>query len=468
LGGAGFKVLSRVSKNQIALRTTALADTGANGHVFCDTKKALEATKHCGARTTRLSNPIPVTNYAGRPSKEITHGITLNLELDGVLYPNTFMLITDCGKHDLLIGFHFFSQHHILLDPANRKLIQQVQETPTFGKILTIQPSRVADLRVQKEHQEDLERRDQLLHAEKYHLPWQIVARPKHKEGINPPLAQGVAEESPPSSNLNIALVGGPAFCWNLKQAGSKFGHCTLVALDAMIIWKHLEEHPLDDEENLRLIQRDLPAEYADFTDVFSKSASDTLAPHREGVDHKIRLNVPESTLTCNHLYKLSEQELQAAKKYIMENLNKGFIVPSKNNPFAFPILFVKKADGGLRMCVDYLRLNEITQKDPYPLPLIDEILPRLLKAKIMTKIDIRQAFHKIRMDPDSEHLTTFRTHYGSFQYKVMPFGLMNGPATFQRYVNHLFVDMLDEFLTAYLDDLLIYSESKKEHIEHV
>jgi len=79
-------------------------------------KKALEAIKHYGAKTTRLHNTIPVTDYAGRPGKEITHGITLNLDLDGVIYPNTFMLITDCGKHDLLVGFHFFAQHRILLN----------------------------------------------------------------------------------------------------------------------------------------------------------------------------------------------------------------------------------------------------------------------------------------------------------------------------------------------------------------
>ena len=241
-----------------------------------------------------------------------------------------------------------------------------------------------------------------------------------------------------------------------------------MAMLDAMIMKKHLEEHPLDDEENMRLIQEKLPAKYAAFMDVFSKSASDTLTPHQEGVDHKIWLTVPEGTLTCNHLYKLSEQELQAVKKYITENLEKGFITPSKDNPFTFLILFTKKSDRGLRFCVDYRHLNEVTQKDPYPLPLIDEILPRLLKAKIMTKIDIRQAFHKIWIDPDSEHLTTFWTWYRSFHYKVMPFSLTNGPVTFQHYINHLFMDMLDEFLTAYLDDLLIYSESKEEHTEHV
>ena len=466
MGGTGFRVPGRISKNQIALKITALADTGANGYVFCDTTKAAEAIKHCGAKTKRLDRPIPVTDYAGRPGKEITHGIELDLMLDGVMYPKAFMLITDCGRHDLLVGFQFFAQHQILLDPANKKLIQRVPEARSFGRMLTIQPAEAGSYLTRKAHQEDADRRDRLLQAQELRSPRQILARPTETANLNP--AQEGSGGSLPQTDLNIALISGPAFHMNLKRPGTEVGCFTLAALDAMIVKKHLEEHPLDDEENVRIIKERLPVEYAAFTDVFSKSASDTLAPRREGVDHKIRLTEPESTLTCNHLYKLSEQELQATKKYVTENLNKGFIAPSKDNPFAFPILFAKKSDGSLRFCVDYRRLNEITQKDPYPLPLIDEILPRLLKARIMTKIDIRQAFHKIRIDPDSEHLTTFRTRYGSFHYKVMPFGLTNGPATFQRYINHLFVDMLDEFLTAYLDDLLIYSESRKEHTEHV
>ena len=94
-----------------------------------------------------------------------------------------------------------------------------------------------------------------------------------------------------------------------------------MAVLDAMIMKKHLEEHPLDDEANLCLIQEKLPTEYTTFADVFLKSTSDMLSPYQEGVDHKIQLTAPKSTLTCNHLYKLSEQELQTMKKYIMENL---------------------------------------------------------------------------------------------------------------------------------------------------
>jgi hypothetical protein len=94
--------------------------------------------------------------------------------------------------------------------------------------------------------------------------------------------------------------------------------------------------------------------------------------------------------------------------------------------------------------------------------------LEQLSKAKIFTKIDICQGFHRIWMYPDPEDMTTFRTRYSSYKYKVMPLGLTNGPITFQHYVNDTFMDYLDNFLTAFVDDLLIYSDNKVEHKEHV
>ena len=105
-----------------------------------------------------------------------------------------------------------------------------------------------------------------------------------------------------------------------------------------------------------------------------------------------------------------------------------------------------------------------MTRKDQYPLPLIEETLARLSKARIFTKLDIRQAFHRIRIHPDSEELTTFRTRYGAYKCKVMPFGLTNGPATYQRFMNDVLFDYLDDFCTAYLDDILIYSENELDH----
>jgi hypothetical protein len=120
-------------------------------------------------------------------------------------------------------------------------------------------------------------------------------------------------------------------------------------------------------------------------------------------------------------------------------------------------VLFVKKPSGGLWFCIDYRKLNALTHKDQYPLPLIDETLTRISDAKIFTKLDIRQAFYRIRIHPNSEDLTTFYTRYRAYKYKVLPFGLTNRPATYQRYINNVLFDYLDDFCTAYLDNILIY-----------
>ncbi|KAI1007772.1 hypothetical protein K3495_g454 [Podosphaera aphanis] len=163
----------------------------------------------------------------------------------------------------------------------------------------------------------------------------------------------------------------------------------------------------------------------------------------------------------------MSLEELGTVKSWITDNLDKGFIEPFQS-PFAAPILFVRKANGSLRLCIDFRTLNSLTRKDRYPLPLIDETLARLSGAKIFTKLDIRQAFHRIRMDPSSEEYTTFRTRYVTYKCKVLSFGLTNGPATYQRYMNDVLFEYLDFFCTAYLNDILIYSSSELEHQSHV
>jgi len=117
---------------------------------------------------------------------------------------------------------------------------------------------------------------------------------------------------------------------------------------------------------------------------------------------------------------------------------------------------------------VDYRKLNAVTRRDRDPLLLIEETLARIAKAKYFTKIDIRQAFHRIRMHPDAEELTTFRSRYGAYKFKVLPFGLTNGPSTFQRFINETLMGYLDDFCSAYIDDILIFSDDLKSHREHV
>lgn len=208
-----------------------------------------------------------------------------------------------------------------------------------------------------------------------------------------------------------------------------------------------------------------LPKIYCDYLDVFSRKEANELPPHRP-YDHAIDL-LPGKEPPYGPLYLMSRAESEELLKELKSQLGKGFIRASRS-PAASPVLFVKKAGGGLRFCVDYRGLNEITVKNRYPLPLITETLARLSRARIFSKLDIISAFNRLRIKEGDEWKMAFRTRYGLFEYLVMPFGLCNGPALFQHYINDTLQEYLNVFCTAYLDDILIYSDNEAEHTMHV
>ena len=163
--------------------------------------------------------------------------------------------------------------------------------------------------------------------------------------------------------------------------------------------------------------------------DVFSNTKAEKLAPHRP-IDHAIDLE-PGFTRSYGRIYNLSEVELLTLKAYIEINLSNSFIQWSSSSAAA-PILFVKKKYGGLRLCVDYRALNSATLKSQYPLPCISEMLDQMCGARIFTNLDLRNTYHLIRIKEGAEYKIAFRTCYGQFEYRVMPFGLKIAPATFQ------------------------------------
>ena len=207
-----------------------------------------------------------------------------------------------------------------------------------------------------------------------------------------------------------------------------------------------------------------VPKEYWDLRDVFSEAKANELPAHGPH-DHAIDLE--GGSPPWGPLYNMSCEELAVLRDYIKTNMAKGFIRPSTSSAGA-PVLFVKKKDGSLRLCVDYRALNKLTKKNRYPLPLISEALDRLSGAKYYTKLDIRSAYNLIRIREGDEWTTAFRTRYGHYEYQVMPFGLANAPATFQSYINDTLREYLDDFCIAYLDDILVYSTTREEHTEHV
>ena len=202
-----------------------------------------------------------------------------------------------------------------------------------------------------------------------------------------------------------------------------------------------------------------------DYKDIFPDDLPTGLPPDR-GVAHKIDLE-PGAAASFGPVYRLSAAEAEELKKQLEELEEKGYIRPSKS-PFGAPVLLMKKQDGGMRLCVDYRALNKLTIKNRYPMPLIDELTDRLHGARIFSKIDLRSGYWQVKIADEDVHKTAFRTRYGQYEFTVLPFGLTNAPATFMRLMSDIFRPLLDICVVVYLDDILIYSKTMEEHVDHV
>ena len=191
----------------------------------------------------------------------------------------------------------------------------------------------------------------------------------------------------------------------------------------------------------------------SDFSDVFSEELPGLL-PHRE-IEFAIDV-VLGATPAFITPYRMAPLELKELKFQLQELLEKRFIRPSVS-PWGAPVLFVKKKDGTLRLCIDYRQLNKLTIKNKYPLPIIDDLFDQLKGASIFSKIDLRSRYHQLRIKDVDVHKTAFRTRYGHFEFLVMPFGLTNAPATFMDLMNRVFRPYVDQFVVVFLEDILVY-----------
>ncbi|XP_013763718.1 RNA-directed DNA polymerase homolog [Pundamilia nyererei] len=198
---------------------------------------------------------------------------------------------------------------------------------------------------------------------------------------------------------------------------------------------------------------------------VFSKDGAQSLPPHHSyncGIDL-----LPAAPLPNSRLYSISKPERESMERYITDSLAAGIIRPS-TSPLGAGFFFVEKKDASLRPCIDYRGLNKITIKNKYPLPLLASAFELLQGATHFPKLDLRNAYHLVRIREGDEWKTAFNTHLGHFEYLIMPFGLTNAPAIFQALVNDVLRDFLNHFVFVYLDDILIFSRSRAEHVKHV
>ena len=340
----------------------------------------------------------------------------------------TIGALVDSGADDCLIDFNFASQAGISLSPLSTPLSVQALNGNPLGTIThqTVPLSLVTA----GNHVETI--RFKVLHSSSTPL---VLGRPwltKH--------------------NPHISWATGEIKSWG----DSCFSECLRSATPPSNQTRQ-ETEPPD--------LSGVPQAYHDLSAVFSKDSALSLPPHRP-YDCAIDL-LPGAPLPKGRLYNLSVPEKESMQTYISESLASGIIRPS-SSPVAAGFFFVGKKDGGLRPCIDYRSLNDITVKNRYPLPLISSTFEPLANAKVFTKLDLRNAYHLVRIREGDEWKTAFNTHLGHFEYLVMPFGLTNAPAVFQALVNDILRDVINKYAVVFLDDILVYSPSMEEHIVHV
>ena len=503
--------------------TYALLDTGCSGYMFMDLAHA-RAQK---LPIYTLSRPRPLRAFDGTFTNPVTQYTRVAVNIKGHFEKSVFMFLTRLDHYPIIIGLPWLRQHNPRIDWRAFTMLfddPHCQECCCFGKptvsgdtivpvthrkthiiphhrptgdssILRIKPwspttpstkivqAPVAGTIELLAHDvslpepdvpmtDDLGCNDSGYESEKPKISRSPASkrgkkqRRKHRDAISPP---------EPVKPLDVCRIGAAPFLLLAKKKKKN----TLFTVNLRDLDLALNPTPALDlcastaeelrnreEQKKNIDPRTLcPIEYHALLEVFDRAESKTL-PLPRSHDHRIQLKegaVPPS----GPLYGMSRDELEVLRDYLKDNLSSGFIRASQS-PASSPVIFVKKSDGGLRFCVDYRALNALTVKNRYPLPLINETLQRLSKAVIYTKLDIIAAFNRIRMAKGDEYLTAFACQFGLFEYNVMPFGLCNGPATFQSYINSTLGEYIHTFCTAYLDDILIYSESKAEHIQHV
>ena len=257
---------------------------------------------------------------------------------------------------------------------------------------------------------------------------------------------------NPPSMPPHIALIGAAAFALASKQPGVQSFRIHLSDPSFSAKSASISDKAPD--------LSNVPEEYHDFADVFSKAKANTLALHHP---YDLKINLEEgASPPINPMYSLSQSKLTTLWEFINKHFQAGFICPT-NFPHGSLVLFVQKKDGSLWLCVNFRGLNKISKKDWYPLLFISNLLTSAGKA-----LDLCHAYHLVHIAEGDKWKTAFHTHYRSFEWMVMPFRLTNVPSAFQRFMKDIFSDLLNITVTIYLDNILIYSDDPSKHKEHV
>ena len=430
--------------NGSSVKTISMVDTGGiGGDLFAD----IPFCANYNFQLDRLAQPRTLRVVDGRSSEAgaVTHTATFNLNINGHQEQIT-AFVTKLGQYDLILGLPWLRKHdpHISWSenflsfdksycrthcfPTN---YHQICVHGTKRRVLPREPSVEDDVDDVDTPDITLPRLPRRIGAAAFHTAakqdgCQVFSASLYEiekllesHGVDVSALEASGEKSsrrhkPPQPEIPAEDTDQTA-----RQEYAAAAYLNGASLEDIRI-------ALQDKKYINPASK-LPQHLHDLLPSFDHKAADKLHPHNNA-DHKTNLK-PGTTPPFGPLYNMSAPELQVLRKYLKEQLDKGFIRTSSSSA-ASPVLFAKKPGGGLRFCVDYRGLNAITIKNRYPLPLIQETLARLSEAKYFTKLNVIAAFNQIRIAEGDEWMTAFNTRYGLFETLVMPFGLCNAPAT--------------------------------------
>ena len=434
-GGRQFNFLCDIRSKHGDVKTSCLTDTGASGNGFIDEKFA----KRNGLTLVKMKEKCTVRLADDEVAATIAHMAQVTFKI-GDHHDEIWCFVTKLGKFSLILGMPWLELHDPQLSFKDRSMTFNsdycMSNCLSHSKPVTIFSGK-------KPHQD------------KPKKPIQDIAEIS---------AYAFTKLSAKSENMVTAMW--PTQFEQLESnimpgAAATTDVAAITAEDYEKFFSKLKRAPLSREKLKRLV----PSKYHDYLGVWDPVEANKLPPHRP-TDHPIDL-IEGASPPYRRTFGLSREKALVVKVYIEDMLGKGYIRKS-NSPYAAPVLVVQKPDGGLRVCVDYRALNALTIKNRNAPPLIRETLSRLCASRVYTKFDVIAAFNEIRIREGDEEKTAFLTRYGLFEYVVMPFGLCNAPGTFQSFINEVLREYLDDFCTAYLDDILIYSNDRVQHEAHV
>lgn len=396
------------------IRTKALLDSGCTGNMI----NQAFVDRH-NIPTWPLINPVLAVNADGTKNSIGTISRVAEVRLSIGDHSEKVMFAVAClGDSDMYLGFTWLNHHNPEVDWTHRKLYFTRCPSSCHYHTRTIFPEEDED---EAERSREYEPED---------------------EGIE----DALKGEDKLESGDRVFLLDGAGYMRSLKQQ---------------------REDTRAREAFAKELVAALPNEIRDYWPVFGEPGHNERLPERRPWDHAIDLT-PDFKPVKAKLYPVPKAQQQELDEFIAENLRNGQIRESKS-PMSSPFFFIKKADGSLRPVQDYRKLNEMTVKNRYPLPLISELLDKLQDAKYFSKVDIRWGFTNIRIKEGDEWKAAFLTNRGLYEPLVMFFGMCNAPATFQKMMNDIFKDLIAEGkIIVYMDDILIFTKTEQEHWEIV